>query len=424
MKPLVTSALLLSLLVICSCSDGGNVNTSCTPACSAGKTCRDGQCVNATGSDASHDGDAGEIIAGADAGSQPGTVDAGPEHCAAESTRAQQLPLDLYIMLDRSGSMDEAASETEDETKWQAVTGALGTFLAQPLTGVSVGLQYFGIPSAEHCTVMFCESDADCGEGCGPCSGFLLKMCDGYSAENSCKAVDYATPAVEIAPLPGVAGPINDSIAQQSPSGDTPTSAALQGAIDHAKSWAQSNPQHVVIDIFATDGEPTECARDLDTINAIAAAGANGTPKILTFVIGVGSSLTALNGIAEAGGTGEAFLVDTGGSVNQQFLDALNQIRGAALGCNYKIPVPSSGTPDFHKINVQYTAGGSGAASVLPQVPDKASCPAGKDAWYYDDPANPHQIILCDATCTKVKADSTGVIDVLLGCATIVDEPT
>src|SRR5207245_583501 len=101
-----------------------------------------------------------------------------------------------------------------------------------------------------------------------------------------------------------------------------------------------------------------------------------GMPKIETFVIGVGGSLGSLNGIAAAGGTGQAFLVDTNQNVNQQFLDAMNTIRGQALACSYEIPLPEAGQPDFDKVNVQYTPGAGGPAQVLPRVADKAHCPA------------------------------------------------
>jgi len=55
-------------------------------------------------------------------------------------------------------------------------------------------------------------------------------------------------------------------------------------------------------------------------------------------VIGVGSALSNLNQIAQAGGTNSAFIVDTNGNVGQQFIEALNAIRGAALACEYLIP--------------------------------------------------------------------------------------
>ena len=143
---------------------------------------------------------------------------------------------------------------------------------------------------------------------------------------------------------------------------------------------------------------------------------------MLTFVIGVGSSLDNLNKIAAAGGTTSAFLVDTGGNVQQQFLDALNRIRGAALGCNYKIPAPTPpATADYTKVNVQYTPGGTSSPKIFPQVASKGQCPASGDAWYYDNPASPTQIVLCDPSCNKVKADASGSFDVLLGCQTIIN---
>ena len=332
-------------------------------------------------------GDGGNGDAGSDSSwwtpVEAGSGDAPIEACAAETTRAQQLPLGMYMMLDKSGSMDD---NVQGGTKWTVIRTALGNFLSQPsLTGVSVGLQYFPL------------------------------------GNDSCTAATYAAPAVEIAPLPGVGTPIAQSLLQHSPNGNTPTSAALQGAINHCKTWGTAHPDHVVIVVLATDGQPTACDTSIANIAAIAQAGVNGTPKVLTFVIGVGSALTNLDSIAAAGGTTRAFIVDTSGNVGQQFLDALNVIRGTALGCVYKLPSPDGGTPDYDKVNVQYTPGGSSTGQMLPRVSGQAACPASGDAWYYDNPTAPTQIILCPATCDKVRADSTGAVDVLLGCKTILE---
>lgn len=349
--------------------------------------------------------------------------DAGSTACAAEPHQAMQVPLDMFVMLDQSGSMSDSVSG--GGTKWTAVTGALTSFLQQPgLGGISVGIQYFGLPpgGAQQCSgVPFCATDADCGgTGCGPC---FFGICVGGSAGgDSCDAADYSGAAVEIAPLPGVAAPIIASMGQHGPTTSTPTSAALQGGINHCKAWAGKHPGHVVVHVFATDGDPSECDTNLNNINAIAAAGANSGPKVLTFVIGVGSSLSALNGIAKAGGTNSAYLVDTGGNSQQQFLQALNAIRGAALGCQYNIPVPASGQADYGRVNVQYTPGNGGNSQVFYHYPDKASCPPGGDGWYYDDNAKPTLINLCDATCDKVGADVSGKIDILLGCQTAVPQ--
>ena len=359
----------------------------------------------------------GDDDSNGDGGNQ-GTTDA--PACATSVVKADKIPLDLYVMLDQSSSMSDSVSG--GGTKWSTVTSALGTFVQQPgLDGVSVGIQYFGVPSGGGtCSVLSCNVDADCGAAaCGPC---VANVCLGLvsSAGDSCTASDYAMPSVEIAPLPGVASQIVSSMGMHSPTTGTPTSAALQGAVDHAKAWKQSHPSDAVVAVLATDGDPSECDTSLPNIDAIAAAALAATPSIMTFVIGVGPSLSSLNGIAAAGGTTQAFLVDTSANVNQQFLDAMNAIRHAALGCQYLIPTPTDGgMPNFGEVNVVYQPMG-GNAQTFPMVMNQASCPANGNGWYYDDPANPTQIILCPASCTLVEGDSTGEVDVTLGCSTVI----
>ncbi len=335
--------------------------------------------------------------------------------CAQSSVVAEKLPLDMYIMLDQSGSMDT-------DSKWSTVTSAITTFVNQPAaTGIGVGIQYFPADSGNQCPA-FCYLDSDCGV-CGPCVGAIPSIpfpgiCIG---DDSCDVTDYSTPEVPIDVLPGVAAAIMSSMASHSPGGGTPTSAALQGALDYTSGWAASHPDHVVIIVLASDGDPTSCDTDPAAINAIAAAGAGANPQILTFVIGVGDELIALNDIAAAGGTGQAFLVDTNQDVAQQFLDALNVIQGTALGCIYDIPDPGDETPDYGKVNVEYTPGGSNDGQVIPKVSGPGDCPPGGDGWYYDDEGAPAAIILCDDTCSKVAADPSGQVDIVLGCATVVN---
>ncbi|HEY1556024.1 MAG TPA: VWA domain-containing protein [Kofleriaceae bacterium] len=346
------------------------------------------------------------------------TVDA--PACATSVTKADQVPLDLYVMLDQSSSMDDSVM---GGTKWTAVTSAIQTFLGQPgLTGVSVGLQFFAVPAgtANTCTVFTCTTDTDCGgSACGPCTfGVCLGAFSGLGGD-SCAAADYATPAVEIAPLPGVATSIDAAMGMHSPTTSTPTSAALQGAVDHAQAWQAAHASDAVAVILATDGDPTECDTNLADIDAIAATAAAAMPKLLTFVIGVGTDTSNLDGIAMGGGTGSAFLVDTGGNVNQEFLDAMNAIRHAALGCAYQIPM-GTGPVDYNEVNVVYQPGNGGQPVTLPYVMDAANCPANGNGWYYDNPAAPTEILLCSSTCTTIEGDMTGEVDITLGCATIV----
>jgi hypothetical protein len=346
----------------------------------------------------------------ADDGSGGGTVDAPP--CASMPHKAQAAPLDMYIMLDQSGSMEG--------TKWTQVTTGLKQFVQQPnLDGFSVGIQYFGTSAQSTSCPTSCTQSSDCGTGNFCFSNVCI--CTGSLGGDSCSAADYAHPEVEIAPLPGAAGALVASINAHSPTAGTPTAPALQGAIDHASAWGAAHPGDVTVVVLATDGEPEECdPQDLPSIDNIAAAGVAGNPKILTFVIGVGSSLSNLNGIAAAGGTTSAFIVDTSGNIGQQFLDALNMIRGSVLGCRYTIPLPTSGNPDFAHVVVTYTPSGGGATQTIPHVNDMSSCTGGQ-GWYYDDNAAPTQILLCQTTCGTVSADKAGEVDIDTPCSVVVN---
>ena len=325
-------------------------------------------------------------------------------------------------MLDQSGSMSDSVSG--GGTKWAAVTAALKSFVQQPnLNGISVGMQFFGLPpggGSGTCSVVSCSTNADCGPAaCGPCTAGFCSGALGSIGGDSCTASDYSTASVEIAPLPGVANAIVTAMGGHSPTTGTPTSAALQGAIDHAKSWASSHTSDAVAVILATDGDPEECDTSLPDIETIASTAAAGTPKIDTFVIGVGTSTSNLNGIAMAGGTQQAFIVDTGGNVNQQFLAAMNAIRNSA-SCTFQIPLPpGGGTPDYNQVNIVFTPSG-GTPKTIPYVMSKANCPTNGDGWYYDDPNNPTSINLCETTCGSVQADTNGSVDITLGCTTVI----
>ena len=313
--------------------------------------------------------------------------------CASTSHTATLMPLDMYIMMDQSSSMNEATGG--GPSKWVAVSQALGVFVqSAEAAGIGVGIQYFAI-----------------------------KVKKGTTTTDSCVAADYALPEIGIAPLPANAKAIVDSVAKHKPTGSTPTYPALAGAIQYAKSFAAANPTHTVVVVLATDGVPTECPpKDVTSIAGLAATAASAAPKVLTFVVGVGKSLN-LDEIAKSGGTKAAFKVDEGGNVVQQFGAALKAIQGQALGCSYAIPQPAQGQPvDPKKVNVQLTPGG-GAPKLLAYKDSAAECTAGEQGWYYDDPNAPTKIQLCPDTCTSVSGDAQAKVDILLGCARASGDP-
>jgi hypothetical protein len=302
----------------------------------------------------------------------------------------------MFIMLDQSRSMDEIVDEAAMTTRWTAVTSALNAFMMNPAAGsIPVGLQYFGLPVAPD-------------EGQGGRQG-------GGRNSSSCTVSDYAKPDVPIAPLSTNAGPIADSIARHAPLTNTPTLPAVQGGVQFVASYAADHPEYKVVLVLATDGEPSGCGSDLDTVSAAAVAGLTGMPSVETYVIGVGDNLTNLNAIAAAGGTKQAFLVSDA-NVQQDLITALTAIQGAVLPCQYSVPLPNAGKAvDFGKVNVQFTAGG-GVMQEFHKVASMADCAAGGNLWYYDDNNAPKEILLCPDTCTAVTGDPSAKVNVVLDC--------
>ncbi|MCA9677114.1 MAG: hypothetical protein H6709_21145 [Kofleriaceae bacterium] len=334
--------------------------------------------------------------------------------CSPEIVVAEAAPLALYVMLDQSGSMADPVAIGGD--RWHAVTGALATFAQAPgATGVGLGLQYFGVPQTA-CTAASCVTDADCGgAACGPC---FQSLCLGaVDNADSCAAADYATPEVEIAALPAAAPAIIQSTQLHGPSTATPTGPALQGAVDHAAAWSAAHPDQSVAVVLATDGLPTECGAAVSDLATIAAAGVDASPPVRTYVIAIGPGLASLDTVAAAGGTGAAAAIDPTADPGAEMVAALRAIRDDAAACTYRIPTPTTGSPDLQAVNVVVTPSG-GAATTVPYVAGAAACPAGGDAWSYDDPAAPRRIVLCDATCGTVRGDAGATVTIALGCAT------
>lgn len=401
----------------------------------------------------------------------------GIDQCAGSLVMAEPIPLDIYVMLDKSGSMtDKTGMKGQGIPKWDAVTNALESFFNDPQSaGIGIALQYFPIRDDKAPTS--CKSQADCGMF-GPC---FLKVCQGNTgivctANNdcgnsgpctnigqcskdpatfclpigalcpgnkgtcaqvttsvclnvdSCDAADYAAPAVPVSLLNDAAPALVASMNMTTPEGATPTGPALTGTIDYARKWATMNPTHKVVALLATDGLPTECSPlDNAGLAAIAKAGVDGNPSVPTFVIGVfaGNDQTAkatIDAIAKAGGTDQGFYIDAMQNVDQAFLDALNAIRGAKLACEYQIPPPPMGEDlDFGKVNVVHKPDGQ-MAEIIPYVGSVDKCDPIAGGWYYDqDPmmgGTPTKIIVCPQTCADFGLG--GTVELQLGCKTVI----
>lgn len=302
----------------------------------------------------------------------------GDAACAAVTEEANETPLSLYVMLDKSMSM---------ETRWDRAMSGLKAFLNDSKSGgINIALGFFPRPpGAEECNSEY-----------------------------------YLAPAVDFGLLPGHASKLVAAIDAERPDGrSTPVFPALGGAIRKAMALAQTAKDEKraasAAVLLVTDGEPEgQCKDDHD---AIAAHAKNGLAKdVRTFVVGLpGVNRDFANLIASAGGTEKAIVIESN-DVEGQFQKALADVRGQALPCEYALPDQVlRGDIAIGQVNVVWTHGGSKDTETIPKTSD---CSQG--GWQYDDPAKPSTILLCPSTCAAIKDDLQAKIDIELGCATIV----
>lgn len=308
------------------------------------------------------------------------------ESCVSNSKQTEVLPLDILIALDTSYSMDFDA-------KWPSVKTALKSFAkSQKSAGISLGLQYFPL-------------------------------------RKQCKVDDYASPAVILGELPTNEPAITSSLDAQLMSGGTPMVPLLQGAYAYLKDYQAANPKRKVVLVLATDGIPDEScvavgpdgiSNSLQNAVMLATQAQTEQPSLQTFVIGVGTELSALDAVAAGGGTGQAFIVDTASDTQTAFFTALDTIRQAALQCEFEIPEPEEGKLIIYdQVNVSFTTPTGVEYFANVQTADNCAA-AGNSGWYYDNVDMPTRVRLCTQACDKVRLTQNSRIDVIFGCGTII----
>lgn len=395
-----------------------------------------------------------------------------PNACARSVIKPDRAPLELFILVDSSGSM--ADTTPGGQSKWEAVVAALQQFLRDPeSTGIVAALQFFpqveaAAPAscatdavcgaygpcvrARACegTGAACETDADCGQNscvlvgrCGTsgtlclpsgsrCAGgeLCVALAGTCAQRDRCDSGAYESREVEWSPLPGAAPTFSFSLTRRTPAGSTPTGPALAGACAAARARAQDDPGMARAVLLVTDGLPTTCApTDITGVSAIAAAAASQSPAVRTFVVGVladGEVAEAsfnLSQLAQAGGSGQAFVVDANSELTTRLGTALGAIRALALPCSFTLPQPASGARDvdYNQVNLRLTAA-SGRRSTVPAVVSPDRCDPVRGGWYYDVApdagARPTRTELCAASCAALQADPASRIDLVVGCRT------
>ncbi len=313
--------------------------------------------------------------------------------CAASAFTPEKVPVDLHILIDSSLSMGEPAGT---RSKWDRAQEAVDVFVSDPKSaGLGVGVTFY--PNFTATNV------------------------------NTCRLDYYANPAVPIAPLPMNLIPVRTAIYGREVFLDTPTRPAMEGSLSYLRGYAMKNPDRRPVFLVITDGLPNGCGPG-NTVDAIAEflrGNLAGTPSITTYAIGVFGDMmrapgeAALNAWAKAGGSDKPFVLSATEDLGQKLLDALNEVRGAALACQFLVPANMAGI-DFGKVNVRVQS--TGGTEEVGYVRTVDRCDPVKGGWYYDvDPGAgtaPTRVIMCDATCKKYKPDASAKVDLLFGCKT------
>lgn len=243
------------------------------------------------------------------------------KECQRDIYEAKRVELNLLLLVDLSGSMLQMVNVETRETQWDAVRGAVRTFVdSAEADGLGMSLTYYPVLGERTA----CQEDSTCSDGtpcivavCGistyfgypyPCASdrdcpFQAELEDGtivddecvlpYSCSDhplqfcvadescpnddtcnedagpigacpggvSCAIDDYSTPAVPLAVLPEGREALLSSLDASYVDfySNTPTQVALQGAFQQVGSWQESAPDKRSVVVLATDGIPQGC---------------------------------------------------------------------------------------------------------------------------------------------------------------------
>jgi len=258
--------------------------------------------------------------------------------------------------------------------------------------------------------------------------------------DDDCDVDTYQEPTVGMTELPSPAfgealAAYEDEVGEPLAGGDwrggTPTFAALSGTARSLDELREAEPDAAFAVVLVTDGLPQGCSEELD--EAVERAEELAAEGLRTYVIGIqnptlppselpqdwsdwGScddgggetpcpspdTLQALNQIADAGGTGTAFLIDTNDptATETAFSSAIDAIRQSSFSCSLPIPPnPMGGSfePDF--IDVTVKRGGTTMGLKFDE-----SCNAA-DSWHFVADSSPLELELCPNTCEDIVAE-------------------
>lgn len=357
----------------------------------------------------------------------------GLSSCNEEGRTATRRNVNLLLVIDKSGSMDDDGGF--DNSKWDTMKAALEGSLQEVALEINVGLSLYPFPDDVSIGI---DKDT-CGE-----------------VGNCCEMPTDTEPNIAIGPGLLTVPEIVDSFDRVRPGGGTPTAAALESAYDYFVNGSGAELEGDNYVILATDGGPNcnaditceaeGCTRNIDardascTLETASCCGGNqaisclddeasrdavsrlGSAGIDTFVIGVpGTEAYAgvLDSLAEEGGralVGEEqkyFAVDGAAGVDG-LIDVFRRItEDLVTSCDIQLSEAPASVTD---INVAVDC------EVIPQFAEGSGnggaggAESGEEQWVVDGVTDPPTVRLRGALCDRIQEEGVDRVDVILGC--------
>ncbi|MGE0321443.1 MAG: vWA domain-containing protein [Polyangiaceae bacterium] len=366
-----------------------------TQYCDVASGCKDQVC---TPNQPTCDGDRATTCNAQGSGTNPGGTDCAATGkvcsggscvtCAPTTSDAEPLPLDMYLMLDATGSMTGGTcTATSGGTgPWCAQINGVYDFVSNTNSnGIGVALNFWGLTT--QCTAL-------------------------------------STPYVTYGLLPGNATPILNALNATTPNGSSNTESALRGVIDYTAANTHTGRNMVGV-LFSDAFTPNTCELSNTVLAGLMKAHyqATGIPiywgginpfnaQDITDVetVLVDSGVSPHSNFCSTHDTPPCIEYDASGDTPGRFEGILNEVARVERLCEYKYPSAVSPT----RLSVTYQASGVASSNVV-RLPSKTQC-GSAPAYYLDDATNPTSITLCPEFCTNVRQATSPKVQAVAAC--------
>jgi hypothetical protein len=409
MHPLFVSAARLGLAGLftvgaAACSAGDSGGSGSTAGSRRGGDSVSEPVIGAAGAPAPGSPSGGKVtvVTGSSSGGAPGAPVGAADSCEAISAKAdnRRAPADIIIAVDNSGSMDEEIAFVRAE---------LNRF-SQQIEASGVDVRIILISAAYTPPGADVPSDSDDGDD---------ESDEGSEDDENGICID--------APLGSGSCPDDSNAPRYT---HVPTEVGSHDALnliidEYPRYQSQLRPEATKTFVVVTDDNAEDEPNDTPAGFRMSVAGLPGGLFPQWTFSGIFCQRECPEA-AEVGTVYQQLVSETmgiaGDLCDQNFapvFDALATavIASTGLACQWSIPsAPAGQSFDRSKVNVQYALAGNAPMSLL-QVPSAADC-AARAGWYYDNPADPKQILVCPAACDMLQNDVQASFEVLFGCET------